>query len=133
MEMPRGRARVLLVEDDEALLEAMKGLLDDTYDVTASSGGVDALARIDAGLLVDVVVLDLSMPVLDGAGVVRLLRGKGVTTPIMIVSGDEDVRARAQALGAAAWVRKPCGIAEVEGGLERILRSAGNSVSFAMP
>lgn len=64
---PVRRTRVLVVEDDDALRELYRQeLVQAGFLVTAVPDGVDALKRIDAGLLPDVIVLDLLLLRLNG-------------------------------------------------------------------
>jgi DNA-binding NarL/FixJ family response regulator len=104
--------RAILVIDDhplfcEAISMALKsGLGLDAVDAVNTLG--DGLKRLDEGLEVDAVVLDLNLP--DVTGVDGLVRLKAVTprTPVVVVSGLTDDRIVAQALraGAAGFVRK---------------------------
>lgn len=61
-----GRARVLLVDDEVALLRAYQRVLRRTYSVTASSSAMDALDHLWRGQVFDVILCDLSMPDMDG-------------------------------------------------------------------
>ena len=61
-----GRARVLLVDDEVALLRAYQRVLRRTYSVTASSSAMDALDHLRRGQVFDDILCDLSMPDMDG-------------------------------------------------------------------
>lgn len=79
-------ARVVVVDDDEAPRGAVRRALRlKGYDVEVASDGADALANL-AGLRVDLVVLDVLMPVLDGITVCRRLRESGDRTPILMLT-----------------------------------------------
>ncbi|NDB18974.1 MAG: response regulator, partial [Actinobacteria bacterium] len=54
--------RVLIVDDEPALVETLEGLLEDHFDVITASGGKDALRQLEAGDIVDVIVTDQRMP-----------------------------------------------------------------------
>jgi CheY-like chemotaxis protein len=63
---PRG-ASVLLVDDDFAILDGIAELLEgEGFSVVSASNGIDALNQLRSGLLVDVIVLDVMMPIMDG-------------------------------------------------------------------
>ncbi|HTI43070.1 MAG TPA: response regulator [Vicinamibacterales bacterium] len=89
---PLRRTRVLIVEDDEPLRELYRQeLVSAGFLVTAVADGVDALKRIDAGLIPDVVVLDLMLPQLNGLDVYRELKAHVQTrnVPILVVTGTD--------------------------------------------
>jgi CheY-like chemotaxis protein len=109
-----GRTRVLLVDDDEDILESWRLLLGDRFDVETASDGQEALARVEAERF-DVIVLDLMMPVMDGAAFKRAADARGITTPVLIVSAGSDIVAQGRALGARAVLAKPVDPAHLEG------------------
>src|SRR5690606_15291124 len=101
----------LLVCDDSAM--ARKQLLralppEWPVQVSQAGNGVEALQRIREGG-VDLLLLDLTMPQLDGYGVLAALREEGLECRVIVVSGDvqdEAVR-RVTELGALAFLKKP--------------------------
>jgi DNA-binding response OmpR family regulator len=103
------RPVVLVIEDDEALRELYRyGLSNSGYHVVAVPDGVDALRRIDEGLVPQAVVLDLALPRLHGSDVFRELRSHATTrhVPVIVVTGT-DTRSLEDP-GAFAFVfRKP--------------------------
>ena len=83
---------MLIVEDDEPLRELYRQeLVSAGFLVTAVADGVDALKRIDAGLIPDVVVLDLMLPQLNRLDVYRELKAHVQTrnVPILVVTGTD--------------------------------------------
>ncbi|MGI8999593.1 MAG: response regulator, partial [Candidatus Limnocylindria bacterium] len=77
-------ARVVVVDDDEALRNAVRRALRlEGYDVATAVDGADALNQLGT-LRADLVVLDVLMPVLDGVTVCRRLRECGDRTPILM-------------------------------------------------
>ncbi len=79
---------VLVVDDDEAVREVAQALLErGGLRVECCSGGHDALARIRGGSSVDAVLLDLAMPELSGAEVLRMIRVERPDLPVVIASG----------------------------------------------
>ncbi|HEX6639046.1 MAG TPA: response regulator [Steroidobacteraceae bacterium] len=84
--------RVLLIDDDPALLESLRSSLqDEGHKVTTSSGGqagIDAFRQAQgAGKLFDIVITDLGMPYVDGRQVVASVRAMSPGTPIILLTG----------------------------------------------
>ena len=102
------RSLTLLVVDDEpAWVGALGAVLGKAgHRIVAAYDGEEALRRFRSDK-VDVVLLDLAMPRLDGAEVVRIIRAES-DTPIIVVSGERDrsVPAELLDLGADDYVRK---------------------------
>ena len=90
VELPtRAAGKVLLVDDDFGILDAIADFLEEEgFSVVSASNGIDALNRLRSGLHVDVVVLDLMMPLMDGWSfrVEQLADPALRDTPVVIVS-----------------------------------------------
>ncbi|ONH55573.1 DNA-binding response regulator [Frankia sp. CcI49] len=118
-------AEVLLVEDDSRIRQALRlALADEGYRVREATGGKHALREITARP-VDVVLLDLMLPDVDGLEVCRLLR-HGSDLPIIIVSartGSDEIIAGLEA-GADDYVTKPLVAAELSARIRALLRRA---------
>ncbi len=103
-------ARLLIVEDDADVSEALAGILRAFgHEVQTASNGEAGLRQL-AGARVDVVLLDLEMPVLDGPGMVvrMVLQDCGMEKiPVVLVSGMADVAAVGQRLGTPYHLLKP--------------------------
>jgi len=69
-----GRPRVLLIDDETALLVASRRLYGSTYDLTTVSSGLEAIALMEQGAVWDAVICDLMMPAMDGAAVFDWIR-----------------------------------------------------------
>jgi two-component system KDP operon response regulator KdpE len=112
--MPEGR--VLLVDDDPQILRAIRTSLQARgYDVDVAPNGetaLDVLATADAAI--DLVVLDLGLPGIDGQEVIRRVRSWS-DVPIIVLSVREDQTDKVQALdgGADDYVTKPFAIPEL--------------------
>ena len=121
--------RVLLVEDDRAIAASVvEGLVADGHDVVhVASGG----AALDvAGSRVDMVLLDLGLPDMDGRDVCRAIRQRSDVPIIMLTArGDEIDRVLGLELGADDYVTKPFSMREVLARIRAISRRVGASAS----
>lgn len=79
-----------------------------TVEVHFACDGVEGVAAIKEGKA-DVMFLDLTMPNLDGYGVLEAIRKEDLPTMVIVVSGDiqPDAQERVKALGAMAFIKKP--------------------------
>ena len=117
--------RVLVVDDDVAILRALRiNLTAHGYDVTVADSGAAAL-RAAADGQPEVVVLDLGLPDLDGTEVIAGLRGWSAV-PIIVLSARADSGDKVRALDAGAddYVTKPFGMAELLARLRAAVRRA---------
>lgn len=65
--MSEAGATILLVDDNSDILEVIRVILENEgYDVATAGNGADALAQLRAGLVPQLIILDLTMPVMDG-------------------------------------------------------------------
>ncbi len=110
--------RVLVVDDDVDVRAALRMLLeDDGHSIVELDDGLKVLDIISEHG-VDVILLDLSMPRVDGFEVLSMLmldpRSAGIPVIVVSARGRPDDRAQAMALGATDYVNKPWGDGEVE-------------------
>jgi two-component system OmpR family response regulator len=110
---------VLLIEDDPDLVTFYsRALMRAGFVVTAQRTGDDGL-RMALSNSFSAIVVDWFLPGMDGLTVVREIRGRGVDTPILMLSGSgELVREQAIAGGANGFLSKPCGLQELS---ERVM------------
>ena len=122
-ERPRPGYRLLVVEDDPVIREALRSGLDlYGYEVTAAGNGLDALEAV-ARMAPDLIVLDLTMPVMSGQRFVEVLTLQGLRSRLRIVvlSADPDSYDEARAMGADGYLRKPLGFAALVREIEHLL------------
>jgi two-component system KDP operon response regulator KdpE len=115
--------RVLIVEDEPALLRAMQITLRARgYEVSTTSAGQDALIEA-ARRPPDAVLLDLGLPDIDGSEVIRQLRGWSAA-PVIVISGRAGSGDKINALDAGAddYVTKPFSMEELLARLRAALR-----------
>jgi DNA-binding response OmpR family regulator len=119
-----GGPTVLLVDDDAAIRRTVAaGLELEGFEVVAASGGRPALAALET-VRPAVVLLDLSMPDLDGLEVLRRMREAGDHVPVCVLSARDEVDDRVRGLQAGAndYVVKPFALEEVAARLHALLR-----------
>ena len=114
--------RVLIVEDDRAVVETLKGILEEEgYEVSMASDGREALNRLGGDLAPDVILLDLRMPVMDGWTFRNAQRRSSQLAHIPVVAMSADGTSRAQAISADAFLRKPLDLDDVLTTLRRVI------------
>lgn len=90
-EATAAKLTVLLVDDDELIQSSMQAILELLgHSVATARRGEEALAALEAGLEPDVVILDLNMPGLGGAGTLPRLRVLRPTLPVFLATGRAD-------------------------------------------
>jgi len=112
---------VLLVDDDLAFSRAMGGeLARRGYRVDTRTSGRDALDPA-ASADVDVILLDLRLPDMDGLDVLRDLRARNVRAGIVVLTGHGtiDTAVKAIQMGAYGYLEKPCPIAKLEMSIQK--------------
>jgi two-component system response regulator MprA len=106
---------VLLVDDDPLVREALSAALGlGGYRVIEAADGVEALEKV-AEALPALIVLDLTMPRMDGLTFSKRLAEKGLrdAVPILVLSADGATREKAEEAGAEGFLRKPLDIREL--------------------
>jgi CheY-like chemotaxis protein len=105
--------RIMVVDDDQNIRLVLKYRLEkEGYHVLLAGDGVDALEKIKAEEP-DLIILDLTMPRMDGFGFLEEIRGNGransISVPVIVLTayGYESNRARSLELGAVEFVTKP--------------------------
>jgi DNA-binding response OmpR family regulator len=117
-------ARILVVEDDHAIADLVALYLrKDGHEVETIRNGAEALRRIERGAPLDLIVLDLMLPGLDGRGVARRLRATHDTPIIMLTALDDDRdKIEGLSLGADDYLTKPFNPDELVARVRAVLR-----------
>jgi signal transduction histidine kinase len=116
---------ILLVEDDRSIRVAMQGILEDEgYAVTAADNGRQALERLRSSAAPDLIVLDLRMPVMDGWEFRAAQKGDPKLARIPVLAISADGSAKAAAIDAEAYLRKPLNTDALLNAIGRILGEA---------
>ncbi len=129
-----GQKRILLVEDDLSVLKMTKVRLEhEGYAVITATDGEEAVRQATEGPSVDLILLDLKLPKLDGFEVCRQLKATPSTAEIPVIIftassvswqhlADECVK-----LGVADWLRKPFRSKELLEKVQQAMRGEGSA------
>ncbi|MGZ5308531.1 MAG: response regulator transcription factor [Solirubrobacterales bacterium] len=123
LEQATASARVLVVEDDEAIADVLRrSLRAEGHDVRSAADGVEALSEAER-FVPDLVVLDLGLPRLDGAEVCKRLRAES-DVPILILTARSETEDRVSGLdsGADDYIVKPFERQELLARIRALLR-----------
>src|SRR5215211_6500387 len=125
---PEAEPLVLVVDDEASVRQALERALRlEGFAVSTAAGGREALEQV-AGRPPAVVVLDVTMPDLDGIQVVKRIRAAGLDVPVCILSARDEVDDRVAGLQAGAddYLVKPFALAELTARLHALLRRRGS-------
>ncbi len=116
--------KILVIEDDRTVGGFVKrGLEEQRFNVELVEDGKVGLERASQGRY-DVIVLDLRLPRMTGVEILRTLRDRGVTTPVLVLTAQDAVESKVQALrtGADDYVTKPFAFEELLARVEALGR-----------
>lgn len=120
--------RVLLVEDNDELVSLLvKGLARSGFSADAVASADDAAHSL-AAMRYAAIILDLGLPDQDGLSLLRSIRGRGDSTPILVLTARDGVSDRVNGLRAGAddYLVKPFAMEELVARLQALLRRPGN-------
>ena len=118
--------KILLVEDDLGLSNSVFDFLDDFADVMQVFDGEEGLYEAESGVY-DLILLDLMLPEKNGFQVLKELREKGITTPVLIMTAKEslDDKGHGFELGADDYLTKPFYLEELKMRIQALLKRSG--------
>ena len=118
------RPRVLLADDHQMLLDALKELLEPSYEVVGLVTDGRALLKASEKLQPDIIVLDIAMPKLNGLDAARQLKQSMPTVRLVFMTMNEDPYLVAEAFraGASAFLLKQAAGLELNRAIERVLK-----------
>lgn len=120
--------RILVVEDDDGLREAVVSILkEEDYIVQEASAGDEGLYLAEQGIH-DLLVLDIMMPEVSGLEIVKKLRSDGNDVPVLFLTARDSVEDRVVGLdtGADDYLVKPFAIPELLARIKALLRRKGS-------
>jgi DNA-binding NtrC family response regulator len=136
------KPKILLVDDEEAFVAAMeKRLSHRDVKVEVAYGGEDCLNRLSQAPEIDVVILDVKMPGMDGTTALREIKRRHPLIEVIMLTGHATAESAIEGmkLGAFDYIMKPCDIDELvakvteaalkkSGHQEKILDAAGREL-----
>lgn len=127
--------KILIVDDDKDIVELLSIYVkNEGYDVEKAYNGKEAITKINTNPDIDLMILDVMMPQLDGMAVVRAVR-KDSQIPILMLSAKTDDLDKIQGLvqGADDYVTKPFNPLEVMARVKALLRRSQHEVKNNEP
>jgi len=118
------RTRVILADDHVLMLDALRNLLEPEFEVIGKAEDGRALLKMSASLKPDVIIADISMPLLSGIEAVRQLRRKDSRTKVIFLSMHSDVELASEAirLGASGYVLKHSAVESLSKAIHEVLK-----------
>ena len=106
-------ATILIVDDDDMMLQMAEYILkkDTPYDVMKANSGLQCLRILQSGEKIDLILLDVQMPGMDGIKVMELLKNhdywKLIPVIFLTASSDKNTVMKAGQMGAVGYIKKP--------------------------
>jgi DNA-binding response OmpR family regulator len=122
-------SRILIIEDNTTIADGIRrNLVLEGYGVSVAHDAIEGLRELQARV-VDLVILDLMLPKMDGFHLLRELRGSGSRVPVLILSarGADVDKVRGFRLGADDYVVKPFGLMELLARVDALLRRSSGT------
>jgi two-component system, cell cycle response regulator len=128
--LPKPKKRILLVDDSRFVRATFKSILANSFEVVEAADGEEGWVAIKADPSIVLVFSDLSMPKLDGYGLLERTRkaddARLRQLPVVIISGNEDdgAKSKARAAGANDFISKTADATEILTRIENLLKLA---------
>ena len=119
--------RILIIEDDQSIRDGLKTALEEeAYDVLTAADGSEGLTRAKSSA-VDLIILDIMLPQMNGLEVCKALRADGINTPVMMLtSKNEEIDiVLGLEVGADDYQTKPFSLRELKARIKALLRRTG--------
>ena len=105
------RQKILIVDDSELNREMLKAILGEEYDYAEAEDGAQAILMLQQDMNIDLLLLDINMPKIDGFGVLEVMKQRNwlQEIPVIITSSEDDESfiQKAYELGVTDYIRRP--------------------------
>jgi DNA-binding NarL/FixJ family response regulator len=132
--VPARVPRLLLADDHRMLRDGLRRSLSASgFDIVGEASNGEEAVRLAQALRPDLILMDVTMPVLDGIEATRLVRSKVEGTQVLMLTmhGDSDLMTRALQAGAVGYLVKDCSTEDVVAAVELALGEGGVSAELA--
>jgi DNA-binding response OmpR family regulator len=122
--------RVLTVDDSRAIRFAItKRIKELGFEVEEAANGAEGLAKLQSGAVFDLVILDVTMPVMNGPDMLRQMRAAGNKTRVLMLTseGSEGTREDVKTLGVEAYLLKPFALEDLDKSIKNAIAPMGRS------
>ncbi|MFD4927594.1 response regulator transcription factor [Peribacillus butanolivorans] len=118
--------KVLVVEDNVSLLESIRQILTDEYEVDTADNGEDGLFMAKQSIY-DIIILDVMLPGIDGFEIVRKIRDAKIDTSVLFLTAKDALedRVRGLEMGGDDYLVKPFQAPELKARIRALLRRSG--------
>ncbi|GAB3255406.1 hypothetical protein GCM10027347_16480 [Larkinella harenae] len=131
--MKSSKLNVLIVENNRFLVNILRQTLSSEFSVTVAANGFEAMALLERGLTVDLMLTDLKLPKFDGLELIQRIRStiSHHMMPILALSeeGDSNIRISCLENGADDCMTKPFNPLEIQAKIKAMLRRSGGRKS----
>ena len=115
--------KVLIVEDEENMRILMEAKLSKNYEIYTASNGAEAYTFLE-NVIVDLLLVDVMMPVMDGYTLIEKLRSNRINTPVIMITAKSEIKDKIKGFekGTDDYMTKPIDFEELECRIKAILR-----------
>ena len=118
------RPKILICDDEEGVRESLKLILEDNYDLLFAANGPECLKQVKSSGKIDLVMLDIKMPHVDGLEVLKQIKAARPDIKIIMVTGYRSSETAMDAVkyGVAEYIIKPFESREILDAVKKTLK-----------
>lgn len=122
--------KILLIEDDAQLVKVLKAFLNmKEFNVDVCMDGEDAILKVDS-CTCDLFIIDINLPKINGLEVVKYIRQKDFSTPIIMITASMEIKSFETAYknGCNEYIKKPFHIRELDIIIDKLLKNKNKKI-----
>jgi len=126
------RYRLLIIDDNKEIVRSLKAIFEQKYDILTAYNGFDGIKVFEEyENRIDLVISDLVMPELSGAGLISFLKKKYPGVPIIAITGwVDDIEVTGSKVNADQFFKKPFDICDLESSISELLTNRESAHSL---